>query len=119
MIEKFNAMVNRIADSEESSVEKYSRKELISWCTGCMMEGLPDDFHRAWVEYSKKENDSVVIRYKCILIEGGEIEKFEPADHLYPVQCIDLLDDHLAEQKKQWKKCTLSFTPESAQLKYE
>ncbi|MDW2643668.1 hypothetical protein RYZ59_08730 [Citrobacter sp. HN-141] len=31
----------------EESNDQYSNEQLIQWATGCMLEGLPDDFYQA------------------------------------------------------------------------
>lgn len=117
MLKQLIDTVNRITDATENEKVNYSKQELVSWATGCMWEGLPEQFLKAWVEVSRTGN-MVEANYRCILIDS-EIEKFQAGDDLYPIQCIEHLDYHLPKDKRNWKKCILTFNPKSASIDYE
>ncbi len=122
MLTRILNTVNRLGDASDAPDKEYSRKDLISWATGCMMGGLPDIFYQAWIEVSKEveEGRNVVnAEYKCIINQGDNIDFFQPDDDLYPIQCIECLDDYLFEDKRNWKKCVLSFNPKIAEVRYE
>ena len=118
MLKRLMDIINRTADAAGKEKASHSKQELISWATGCMWEGLPDVFHKAWVEVSRDGN-TVEAHYRCIIEEWSEVEQFQAADDLYPIQCIEHLDDHLPKDKRNWKKCVLTFNPETASLNYE
>jgi len=118
MIKKFLKMIGRMAEAEDQPETTHSKEELMNWAVGCMLEGLPDDFYEAWVAYTKGE-DQNDISYRFIAEKGAEIQKFEPADHLYPVQCIELLDEHLLEKERSWEKCVIKFSPKYIKLNYD
>ena len=118
MLKRLINMINRTADAAGKEKVVHSSQDLVSWATGCMLEGLPDDFHKAWVEVSRS-GKTVEAHYRCIIVEGEVIEQFQAADDLYPIQCIENLDDHLPKDKRNWNKCILEFNSESASLNYE
>lgn len=119
MLKRIFDTINRIANSSNEKQEKksYSKQDLISWATGCMLEGLPEEFQSAWIEVVQAENTKK-ISYKFIANDEGLIEKFQAADDLYLVQCIELLDEHLPEEKRNWKKCVLKFDMQISSLDY-
>lgn len=84
-----------------------------------MWEGLPDSFHSAWVEYTRSANNEVSLSYSCILVEGAEASTFQPADDLYPAQCIEQLNSYLEAPKRNWKSCKIEFNPRAAAISYE
>lgn len=118
MINRFLKMINRISAADDQPEAEHSKEELMQWAVGCMLEGLPDNFFEAWVEYNKNE-DGNDISYKFIPKEGAEVKKFHPADDLYPVQCINLLEEHLEKNEEGWKKCIIKFSPNFIKLDYE
>lgn len=82
------------------------------------MEGLPDSFFTAWLEYKRSKSNEVSLSYKCIINEGDEVQTFQPADDLYPAQCIEKLNQFLTEGEKSWGSCKLEFNPKTASVKY-
>jgi hypothetical protein len=118
MLKRLIATINRTADAAGKDNASHSKQDLVSWATGCMWEGLPENFYSAWLEVTRS-GDAVEAHYRCIIEEGGEVEQFQAADDLYPIQCIEHLDEHLPQQKRNWKKCVLTFNPETASLDYE
>lgn len=122
MLQRITDTINRIAGSKPSEPESkptHTREQLIQWATGCMWEGLPDSFYSAWVVYSRSEHNKVSLSYKCILSEGAEISTFQPADDLYPAQCIEQLNAFLETTKRGWKSCKIEFNPKTAAISYE
>ena len=65
-----------------------------------MLEGLPDNFHLAWLEVTRSGN-TVAGHYRCMIEKVGEAERFQAADDLYPVQRIEHLDEHLPQKKRE------------------
>ena len=110
--------INRTADAAGEEKPVHSKQDLISWAAGCMLEGLPDVFYKAWVGVLRGDDTSKV-DYHCILEENGETESFRAADDLYPIQCIEHLDGYLPKEKRNWVKCWLVFNTESASIRYE
>lgn len=122
MFERVLKTINRLADSNQPTPENKpapSREQLLQWATGCMWEGLPDSFHLAWLEYQKGPDRKSLISYQCILDEGAIVTNFQPADDLYPVQCIEQLDSYLEPQKRAWRSCRLEFNPQTVSLTYD
>lgn len=122
MLRRVIDTINRIAGSKLSKPESkptHTREQLIQWATGCMWEGLPDLFYSAWVEYSRSASNEISLSYKCILVEGSEVTTFQPADDLYPAQCIEQLSSYLDASKRNWKLCKIEFNPQKAAITYE
>lgn len=123
MLQRILNTINRLSSSKELEVRsdekpKYSREQLIQWATGCMWEGLPDSFFTAWLEYRRSNSNEVSLSYKCIISEGTGVQTFQPADDLYPAQCIEKLNQFLPEEEKNWVSCKLEFNPQTASVKY-
>ena len=122
MLRRVIDTINRIAESKPSAPESkptHTREQLIQWATGCMWEALPDSFYSAWVEYSRSASNEVSLSYKCILVKGAEVTTFQPADDLYPAQCIEQLSSYLEAPKRNWKSCKIEFNPQTAAITYE
>lgn len=124
MIENLINTLKRL--SSTSNVENdheidhnYSKSELIQWACGCMQEGLPDSFYEAYVEYEKISDSENKISHMAKISETQEYEEFDPADHLYPAQCIEHLDKFLHESKRNWLKCKIIFSTAQARIEYE
>lgn len=123
MLQRILNTINRLSSSKESGSHpdkkpQHSQEQLIQWATGCMWEGLPDSFFTAWLEYKRSKSNEVSLSYKCIINEGDEVQTFQPADDLYPAQCIEQLNQFLLEGEKNWVSCTLEFNPKTASVKY-
>jgi len=101
-------ITNRQADLEEP--RECSTKQLIQWATGCMLEGLPDDFYQArllCVRFPNPEAPDgwiVSVNHDVMLNADSEYERFQPADDLYPTQCVEMLLDG-----KEWSNASITF----------
>jgi hypothetical protein len=60
-----------------------------------------------------------LITYGYKLSEASEIRGFQPADDLYPIQCIEELDSRLPEGKRNWITCTISFNEKTARANFD
>ena len=94
--------------------QKYSNEQLIQWATGCMLEGLPDDFYQARLlctRQSDPENPDgwiVNVNHDVMLNPDSAYERFQPADDLYPTQCVEMLLDD-----KEWSNASITFNKEN------
>lgn len=118
MLTSFMATIRRLFDEPAKSTTSYSNEQLLSWAQGCMLEGLPDDFHEARLDCERKlladGNTEVRVRHQFRLTSTSELERFSPADDLYPIQCVEqVLKD------KDWRTASLTFTPEQASFSWE
>ncbi len=84
-----------------------------------MMDGLPDDYYLAWLEYSKPEAGKVLLSYKYQLKKDDAPATFEPGDHLYPAQCVESMDKFLSEDKRNWIVCKIQFNSDAAFASYK
>ncbi len=96
----------------------HLKKDLISWAIVFMKTGLPNSFHKAWLKV-RHPDDYFYFEYQYIARDGGEIEKFEPINDLYPFRCVEHLDEYLPSNKRNWKTCLLKFDIEKTSLEYE
>ncbi|MGC0832200.1 hypothetical protein [Pantoea agglomerans] len=80
---------------QQDSKPQYSTEELLQWATGCMLEGLPDDFFQARLLCIRESNPLnpdgwiVSMNHDVMLNADSEYERFKPADDLYPTQCVE------------------------------
>jgi hypothetical protein len=122
MLERFVNMVNRLSKGAvpvDAQKQQLSDQEIIKSASQCMRQGLPDSFFSAWIEYKKTEQSKTLITYGYKLSEISDIRGFQPADDLYPVQCIEELDSRLSEGKKNWIICTISFNGKTARANFD
>ena len=116
-----NAFKRLISKQQETHTapQKYSNEQLIQWATGCMLEGLPDDFYQARLlctRQSDPENPDgwiVNVNHDVMLNPDSEYERFQPADDLYPTQCVEMLLDG-----KEWSNASITFNKENASFKW-
>lgn len=97
--------------------EKPTRDQWIEWASSCMLEGLPDTFFSAWLEYTRRE-DHNFLSYQFIMNEGDDPQPFQAADELFPVSCIEQLNQFLPEGEKNWVRCKIEFNTQHARLLY-
>lgn len=118
MLTSFMATIRRLFDSSARSSTSYSNEQLLSWAQGCMLEGLPDIFYEARLDCERTlladGNTQVRVRHQFRLTHDSPLEKFSPADDLYPTQCIEQ-----ALKDKNWQKASLVFTPDKAAFTWE
>lgn len=115
----FNTLKRLLGQQEqnEPQQEDYSDDQLITWAVGCMLEGLADDFFEAKIICScepaadEQGRKTVQTRYLVKLEAESQDEQFEPADYLYPIQCIETI-----LKGKEWSEASIHFTPKSARF---
>ncbi|WP_374571157.1 hypothetical protein [Acinetobacter sp.] len=115
----FNTFKRLLGQQEqnEPQQEDYSDNQLITWAVGCMLEGLADDFFEAKMLCShglsadEQGRRTVQISYLVKLEAESADEQFEPADYLYPIQCIETI-----LKGKEWSEASIHFTPQSARF---
>lgn len=113
MKKTLNRLLNQQQEVEAESNE-YSNEELISAATSCMLEGLSDVFYEAKIVCVQENIDGERVVSTSYLVksqESSQSERFEPADYLFPVQCIEKI---LKDQ--QWHEATILFTPDQAKF---
>ena len=118
----FLKTLNRMISSQQSEQEpkQYTDQQLIGWATGCMLEGLPDNFYQARLLCTRQpdpENPDgwiVNVNHDVMLNADSEYQRFQPADDLYPVQCVETL-----LEGKEWHEATLLFNTVTASFKWK
>lgn len=114
-----NTMTRISQQVDDAPIASPTQSELIKWATGCMLEGLPDLFEEAWIRFRRVSPGNNEIEYMFVQRAGDQPQPFQPADELYPVQCVHQLDQFLAKDERNWTICCLSFSPTQARLSYE
>ena len=105
---------------QQDSKPQYSTEELLQWATGCMLEGLPDDFFQARLLCVRESNPMnpdgwlVNMNHDVMLTPDSEYERFQPADDLYPTQCVEMLLNG-----KEWHSASIVFNKEKTSFKWE
>lgn len=105
---------------QQDSKPQYSTEELLQWATGCMLEGLPDDFFQARLLCVRESNPMnpagwlVNMNHDVMLTPDSEYERFQPADDLYPTQCVEMLLDG-----KEWHTASIVFNKEKTSFIWE
>lgn len=117
----FLKTINRLLNSQqaEQSQKKHADQELIQWATGCMLESLPDNFYQArllCIRLPNPENPDgwiVSVNHDVMLTAESDYERFQPADDLYPTQCVEML-----LEDKEWREATIIFNEEKTSFKW-
>lgn len=109
-----------VQENSNKIQREYSEEQLIQWATGCMMEGLPDTFHQArllCIRNPNPENSNrwiVSVNHDVMLTADSEYKRFQPADDLYPTQCLEMI-----LEGKDWHEATITFNPENASFNWQ
>lgn len=109
-----------VQENSETQPKEYSNEQLIQWATGCMLEGLPDHFYQArllCIRFPDPDiQDSWItnVNHDVMLTAESDYERFQPADDLYPTQCVEML-----LEGKDWHKATMIFTTEKTSFSWE
>ncbi|VEB98950.1 Uncharacterised protein [Cedecea lapagei] len=116
-LKTLDRMLNR--QQAGKTQKKHSDKELIQWATGCMLEGLPDDFYQARLLCVRLPNPGnpdgwiVSVNHDVMLTPESEYQRFQPADDLYPTQCVEML-----LEGKKWREVTMIFNKEKTSFNW-
>ncbi|MFZ4831717.1 hypothetical protein [Rouxiella sp. Mn2063] len=107
------------AQQPDSSQNEDSKEQLIGWATGCMLEGLPEEFYKArllCIRYpnpEKPDGHIVSVNHDVMLTPDSEYQRFQPADDLYPVQCVEAI-----LKNEKWDTAIIIFDKDTASLEY-
>lgn len=97
---------------------KYSNEQLLQWATGCMLEGLPDEFYEARVKCECSVNDegdqTVNISHEFKLTVESEYARFSPPDDLYATNCIEQI-----LTGKKWTYAAIIFNPQTTRFEWK
>lgn len=105
---------------QQATKPEHSTEELLQWATGCMLEGLPDNFFQARLLCVREHNplnpdDWIVnVNHEVMLSADSEYERFQPADDLYPTQCVEILLND-----KEWHSASIVFNKEKTSFLWE
>ncbi|MHB9807024.1 hypothetical protein [Pantoea ananatis] len=105
---------------QQDTKPEHSTEELLQWATGCMLEGLPDDFFQARLLCLREFNPInpggwiVSMNHDVMLRAGSEYERFQPADDLYPTQCVEMILND-----KEWHSASIVFNKEKTSFTWE
>ncbi|ELY2794626.1 hypothetical protein SNN58_000500 [Cronobacter dublinensis] len=105
---------------QQATKPEHSTEELLQWATGCMLEGLPDNFFQARLLCIREPNplnpdDWIVnVNHEVMLSAESEYERFQPADDLYPTQCVEILLND-----KEWHSASIVFNKEKTSFLWE
>ncbi len=117
MFSFLNTFKRLITSQEESpdSQPENSTEQLLQWATGCMLEGLPDEFYNARVTCERSVNDeghhTVKVTHEFKLSEGSEYCHFSPPDDLYATNCIEKI-----LSGENWEYAAINFTPKTTRF---
>ncbi|ELW9443224.1 hypothetical protein R0595_003777 [Pluralibacter gergoviae] len=117
----FLKTVKRLFNNQQGKgKKKHSDQELIQWATGCMLEGLPDNFYQArllCLRFPNPDNPDgwiMSVNHDFMPSSDSDFERFQPADDLYPTKCVEML-----LEGKAWHTATIIFTPEKTSFSWE
>lgn len=105
---------------QQDTKPEHSTEELLQWATGCMLEGLPDDFFQARLLCVRESNPMnpngwiFSMNHDVMLSADSEYVRFQPADDLYPTQCVEMLLDG-----KEWHRASIVFNKEKTSFTWE
>ena len=105
---------------QQDSRPEQSTEELLQWATGCMLDGLPDNFFQARLLCVREPNPInpdgwiVSVNHDVMISADSEYERFEPADDLYPTHCAEML-----LKGKEWHSASIVFNQEKTSFLWE
>ncbi|MEG2266671.1 MAG: hypothetical protein RSA84_11005 [Acinetobacter sp.] len=106
-------ITNQQATSEEP--KEYSTEQLLQWATGCMLEGLPDEFYEARIScfrnIDSEGRTAIAAIHDFKLTSESEYTSFTPPDVLYATHCIEKI-----LVKKDWSQATINFNPQTTRF---
>lgn len=120
MFSFFSTFKRLISKQQEAPTTQpgYSNEQLLQWATGCMLEGLPDEFYEARIScFRNIDNEgrtAIASIHDFKLTSESEYISFTPPDALYATQCIEKI---LAG--KNWNQATITFTPQTTRFIWE
>lgn len=107
---------NPPATSEEP--KEYTTEQLLQWATGCMLEGLPDEFYEARIScfrnIDSEGRTAIAAMHEFKLTSDSEYASFTPPDDLYATQCIEII---LTD--KDWSQATITFNPQTTRFRWQ
>ncbi|HGH3391160.1 TPA: hypothetical protein ACJIKU_000962 [Citrobacter freundii] len=109
-----------IANQQETSEEpkEYSTEQLLQWATGCMLEGLPDEFYEARIScfrnIDSEGRTAIAAIHDFKLTSESEYTSFTPPDNLYATHCIEKV-----LTGKNWCQATITFNTQTTKFTWE
>jgi len=109
-----------IANQQETSEEpkEHSTEQLLQWATGCMLEGLPDEFYEARIScYRNIDSEgrtAIASIHDFKLTSESEYTSFTPPDDLYATHCIEKV-----LTGKNWCQATITFNTQTTKFTWE
>ncbi|EOC0580870.1 hypothetical protein ACI01H_000241 [Cronobacter dublinensis] len=122
MLSFLNTFKRLISNQQKQQATKpeHSTEELLQWATGCMLEGLPDNFFQARLLCVREPNHLnpdgwiVNMNHEVMYSAASEYERFQPADDLYPTQCVEIILNG-----KEWHSASIVFNKEKTSFIWE
>ncbi|MCW0310157.1 MULTISPECIES: hypothetical protein [Pantoea] len=97
---------------------EYSNEQLLQWATGCMLEGLPDEFYEARISCFRNIDSEGRIAIAAIhdfkLTSESEYMSFTPPDDLYATHCIEKILN-----EENWREATIIFTTQTTRFMWQ
>lgn len=116
LLKAFNWLITQQTTQKVS--QEYSTEQLLQWATGCMLEGLPDEFYEARIScFRNIDNEgrtAIASIHDVKLTIESEYTSFSPPDNLYATHCIEKI---LAGNN--WSQATITFNPETTTFTWE
>ena len=120
MFSFLNTLKRLITTQQEAptTLPTYSNEQLLQWATGCMLEGLPDEFYEAKVTCECGVNDeghqTVNVSHQFKLTKESEYSRFSPPDDLYATNCIEQI-----LTGKKWKYAAIIFNRHTTRFEWK
>ncbi len=115
-LKTLNRFINKTTTQEVP--QEHSTEQLLQWATGCMLEGLPDEFYEARISCFRnidhEGRTAIASIHDVKLTIESEYTSFSPPDDLYATHCIEKI---LAGNN--WNQATITFTPETTTFTWE
>jgi hypothetical protein len=116
----FLKTLNRLINQQTSQEvpQEYSTEQLLQWATGCMLEGLPEEFYEARIScFRNIDNEgrtAIASIHDVKLTIESEYISFTPPDDLYATHCIEKILN-----EENWHEATITFTPQTTRFMWQ
>jgi len=119
LLTTFKRLISNQQKQQDTKPE-HSTEELLQWATGCMLDGLPDNFFQARLLCVREPDPInsggwiVSVNHDVMLSADSEYKQFQPADDLYPTQCVEMILNG-----KEWHSASIVFNQDKTSFLWE
>ncbi len=113
------------AQKKPAAEEANAGEKAVEKIFGCVANGLPKEWQRAWVVITELEHGDKERKFEGKFLystdrSGKDPQPLKPCDPREVAEGVYKLNDFLEPEKRQWKTATLIFTSDGKfEIKYD